>query len=55
MPLVNGDGSLRKHPYEGFPVCPGSGYNIDRPAKAQDEALSKRVDEMFVQRKDVAR
>jgi hypothetical protein len=34
---------LRKHQYEGFGECPGSGYDIKAPAAEQDKLLAERV------------
>jgi hypothetical protein len=34
---------IRKHSYEGYGDCPGSGYDIKKPAAEQDKLLAERA------------
>jgi hypothetical protein len=34
---------IRKHSYEGVGTCPGSGYDIKKPAVEQDRLLAERA------------
>lgn len=34
---------IRKHSYEGVGECPGSGYDIKKPAAEQDKLLAERA------------
>lgn len=43
-PLVGPEQSvIRKHQYEGYGECPGSGYDIKKPAAEQDKLLAERA------------
>lgn len=40
---------IRKHPYEHFGTCPGSGYDVKKPQMAQDALMKKREEAMLGQ------
>ena len=43
---------VRKHPYEGYGDCPGSGYNNRKPAMEQDRLMAEREKALLDPNKD---
>lgn len=45
-PLIVGaehDKRIRSHKYEGYTVCPGTGYYLNKPAMEQDKLMAERA------------